>query len=298
MIVGNEPFYDLMIVPSKLKLVDTIEFCEILKIDKQTLLDKIKKAKNYSRIKPSVFLAQISKNDYAVIQEKLWKYNGFSVRKKSNRNYLLNSASNILGYISEVNDYEINDNSYLEHMIPHHQVAVDISILLQKKTKNPEMQDILRKLIWVQNYEIQLMRDMAKGLPENDMSTSEIDMVRNYTITIGDLTKPNKVGLTKTYCDPHFFDPKKHMEHMKHMKLDDKMYIKHMIPHHQVAIDMSKRLLLHTNNSYLIDFCRKLIIDQQGEIFYMNNLLNNSYNYQSELLQNLSILKNYILQKI
>jgi len=60
-----------MIVPSKLKLVDTIEFCEILKIDKQTLLDKIKKAKNYSRIKPSVFLAQISKNDYAVIQEKL-----------------------------------------------------------------------------------------------------------------------------------------------------------------------------------------------------------------------------------
>ena len=114
LIVGNEPFYDLMIVPSKLKLVDTIEFCEILKIDKQTLLDKIKKAKNYSRIKPSVFLAQISKNDYAVIQEKLWKYDGFSVRKKSNRNYLLNSASNILGYISEVNDYEINDNSYYE----------------------------------------------------------------------------------------------------------------------------------------------------------------------------------------
>jgi len=114
LIVGNEPFYDLMIVPSKLKLVDTIEFCEILKIDKQTLLDKIKKAKNYSIIKPSVFLAQISKTDYAVIQEKLWKYDGFSVRKKSNRNYLLNSASNILGYISEVNDYEINDNSYYE----------------------------------------------------------------------------------------------------------------------------------------------------------------------------------------
>ena len=96
----------------------------------------------------------------------------------------------------------LTDKEYLEHMIPHHQVAVDISILLQKKTKNPEMQDILRKLIWVQNYEIQLMRDMAKGLPENDMSTSEINMVRNYTITKGDLTKPNKIGLTKTYCDP------------------------------------------------------------------------------------------------
>ena len=66
------------------------------------------------KIKTSVFFAKILKNDYPLIQEKLWKYDGFSVRKKSNRNYLLNSASNILGYISEVNDYEINDNSYYE----------------------------------------------------------------------------------------------------------------------------------------------------------------------------------------
>ena len=57
-----------------------------------------------------------------------------------------------------------------------------------------------------------------------------------------------------------------------------------MIPHHQVAIDMSKRLLLHTNHSYLMEFCRKLIVEQQGEIFLMNNMLKNKYNYQSELL--------------
>ena len=114
LIVGNEIFYDLMIVPSKLNLIDTTEFCNILKIDKITLLDKIKKAMKYSKIKPSVFLSQISKNEFAIIQEKLWKYEGFSVRKKSNRNYLSNSASNILGYISEVNDYELKDNSYYE----------------------------------------------------------------------------------------------------------------------------------------------------------------------------------------
>ena len=42
--------------------------------------------------------------------------------------------------------------------------------------------------------------------------------------------------------------------------LTDLEYLEHMIPHHQVAIDMSKRLLLHTNHSYLMDFCRKLII--------------------------------------
>lgn len=67
-------------------------------------------------------------------------------------------------------------------------------------------------------------------------------------------------------------------------KLTDLEYLEHMIPHHQVAIDMSKRLLLHTNHSYLMEFCRKLIVDQQGEIYQMNHLLKNTYNYTSELL--------------
>ena len=114
LVVGNELFYDLMLVPDELKSIDTLEFCRILKISKKTFIDKIKKAKNYSNFKASVFISQISKNDYAIIQEKLWKYKGFSVRKKSNRNYMLNSASNILGYISEVNDYEVRDDSYYE----------------------------------------------------------------------------------------------------------------------------------------------------------------------------------------
>ena len=38
----------------------------------------------------------------------------------------------------------LTDLEYLEHMIPHHQVAVDISYMLQKKTKSPKMQEILR----------------------------------------------------------------------------------------------------------------------------------------------------------
>jgi|TARA_B110000858_G_scaffold179218_1_gene215735 uncharacterized protein (DUF305 family) len=181
----------------------------------------------------------------------------------------------------------LTDNEYLEHMIPHHQVAVDISILLQKKTKNPEMHEILRKIIWVQNYEIQLMKDMAKGLPENDMSTSEIDMDRNYTtITVSDLSKPNKVGLTKTYCDPNFFEPQKHMKHIKHMKLDDEMYIKHMIPHHQVAVDMSKVLLKNTKNDFMIYLANRIIRSQQEELILLNDMITieKRYSYQSNLI--------------
>ena len=44
------------------------------------------------------------------------------------------------------------------------------------------------------------------------------------------------------------------------------MYIKHMIPHHQVAVDMSKRILNTTNNDFIIDLAYKIIHSQQLEI--------------------------------
>ena len=205
-----------------------------------------------------------------------------NIKTKSNN---IKTKSNNIKTKSDICRGYLTDIEYLEHMIPHHQVAVDISILLQKKTKNPEMQDILRKIIWVQNYEIELMRYMAKGLPENDIIISEIDIERNYTITTGHLTKPNNIGLTKTYCDPHFFDPKKHMEHMKHMKLDDEMYIKHMIPHHQVAVDMSKVLLKITKNDFMIYLAYRIIRSQNAEIILLNDMLSKKrYSYQSELV--------------
>ena len=180
---------------------------------------------------------------------------------------------------------KLSDIEYLEHMIPHHQVAVDISIILQKQSKDPVMQEILRKLIWTQNYEIELMKEMLTKLPKNDMSISTKKMYRNYIANRSDLVSPNKLGLTDTYCDPHFFDPEEHMKHIKMMKLTDKMYIEHMIPHHQVAVDMSKKLLKHTRNDFMIYLAYRIIRSQQDEIILLDNLLDkNNYKHKSELL--------------
>ena len=48
-----------------------------------------------------------------------------------------------------------------------------------------------------------------------------------------------------------------------------------MIPHHQVAVDMSKILLKYTKNDFMISFAYRIIRSQQEEINYMNNLLKN-----------------------
>ena len=179
---------------------------------------------------------------------------------------------------------KLTDIQYLEHMIPHHQVAIDMSELLEPNTTNPIMLHLCRDIIRKQGYEIWEMEIMKRKLSDTIFTNDKGK--KPYDKTKLEIFYPKLSKSKDGDCNPLFFKPDDHMKHMEHMEVNDRSYLEHMIPHHQVAIDMSKRLLLHTNNSYLIDFCRKLIIDQQGEIFYMNNLLNNSYNYQSELLQN------------
>ena len=177
---------------------------------------------------------------------------------------------------------KLTNLQYLVHMIPHHQVAIDMSHLLIPISKNPTIQHLCRDIIRKQEYEIWEMTMIKQNIPDSvfhnskgilDNTNTKLDMYNPI------LSKPKEGG-----CNPLFFKPDDHAKHMEHMKVNDTSYLQHMIPHHQVAVDMSKRLLLHTNNSYLIDFCRKLIIDQQREIFLMNNLLNNKYNDTSELL--------------
>jgi len=176
----------------------------------------------------------------------------------------------------------LTDEEYLEHMIPHHQVAIDMSNLLIIKSKNPIMIHMCRDITRKQSYEIWEMTMMKNNLSETMFSDDKwtVEDIRTKLDRFNPIMSKAKDGP----CNPLFFKPNDHSAHMDTMDITDTSYLEHMIPHHQVAIDMSKRLLLHTNHSYLLDFCRKLIIDQQGEIYTMNNLLKNKYNYKSDLL--------------
>ena len=49
-------------------------------------------------------------------------------------------------------------------------------------------------------------------------------------------------------------------------RLTDIEYLEHMIPHHQVAIDMSNMLIPHTNNAEILHLCRNIIRKQSYEI--------------------------------
>ena len=59
-------------------------------------------------------------------------------------------------------------------------------------------------------------------------------------------------------------------------KLSDRDYLAHMIPHHQVAIDMSNMLIdSGINDPILLHLCRDIIRKQDYEIWEMNFFLKN-----------------------
>jgi len=193
-----------------------------------------------------------------------------------------NHKTNYFGKDANPCTDKLTDIEYLKHMVPHHQVAIDMSNLLAPNTNNPIMKHLCRNIIRTQSYEIWEMNMMIEGLPDN-VSGNDAWFVEDVP-TKSDIYHPITSKSKEGPCNPLFFKPNDHSVHMKNMKITDKSYLEHMIPHHQVAIDMSKRLLKHTNNNYLLYFCRKLINDQQVEILYMNNLLRSTYNHNSVII--------------
>lgn len=112
LLVANQPSYDVMVVPKDVKDIDTLGFCKLLKITKEEFIKKIEKAKVYSPRLPSVFLPQLNKKEYAGFQEKIRKFQGFYIQKRSLRDYQVNAAANVFGYITQVNDAIVKSNPY------------------------------------------------------------------------------------------------------------------------------------------------------------------------------------------
>ena len=112
LLVYNEAAYDLMVVPSKVSDFDTSSFCRLLGISDSAFVIRLKNARKYSRYRPSVFEKQIPASQWALVSERLYKYNGFYGEKRTLRKYPKATSAHILGYISEVGNSDIAKDSY------------------------------------------------------------------------------------------------------------------------------------------------------------------------------------------
>jgi len=110
-LVQNEPVYDLMVIPREVKPFDTLEFIKLISIDKKGFDQRFNKARNYSPYRASIFEKQLSAQTFASFQEKLTKFPGFYVQKRSVRRYPDSIASQFFGYINEVVESDIKRSS-------------------------------------------------------------------------------------------------------------------------------------------------------------------------------------------
>ncbi|HOP12666.1 penicillin-binding protein 2 [Lentimicrobium sp.] len=112
LLVYNEAVYDLMVLPRQVKDIDTLEFCRLLDITPEGFVQRMKKAKDYSRFKPSLFEKQISKETYGYLEEKMYRFPGFFVQPRTLRKYPDPMGAHLLGYVGEVNQSIIDKDTY------------------------------------------------------------------------------------------------------------------------------------------------------------------------------------------
>ncbi|WGK65356.1 penicillin-binding protein 2 [Croceiramulus getboli] len=114
LLVSNQPSYDVMVIPREVEPFDTLEFCGLLQMSKEQLKNRLDRARTYSPRLPSVVIPQLTKEEYAYLQEKMRKFNGFYIQKRALRDYQIDYGANILGYIAEVTRRDIKNNPYYQ----------------------------------------------------------------------------------------------------------------------------------------------------------------------------------------
>ena len=121
LMVYNQPSYDIMVVMNEAKgHIDTLELCNALGISKDYFvkrMDDIKdrnKNPGYSRFTEQLFMTQLSDREFSVFREKMFRFPGFYVQKRSIRQYTYPYAAHVLGDIGEVSVSDIEEDNYYQ----------------------------------------------------------------------------------------------------------------------------------------------------------------------------------------
>ena len=118
LVVYNQPSYDITFVPREIKDIDTLELCKTLDITIDEFNDRMTRVKNrrinpgYSTYTEQDFMTLLTGEEFARFQEKMFRFPGFYVRKRSIRQYNSTAAGVLLGDIGEVSQRTIEKDPY------------------------------------------------------------------------------------------------------------------------------------------------------------------------------------------
>ena len=112
LLVHNEAVYDLMVIPRMVKDLDTAYFCRCLGMEREDFEQRMEKARKYSPYSASIFMKQISKQEYAKFENKMFRFKGFYISQRTLRIYDRPIAAQVLGYVGEVDQSDLDRDPY------------------------------------------------------------------------------------------------------------------------------------------------------------------------------------------
>ena len=121
LLVYNQPAYDIMVIMNEeAGRLDTMEFCQALGITKEFFIQRMNDIKDrsknpgYSRFTQQLFMSQLSDKEFSVFQEKMFRFPGFYVQKRSIRQYEYACGAHVLGDVGEVSPIDIEEDDYYQ----------------------------------------------------------------------------------------------------------------------------------------------------------------------------------------
>jgi len=137
---------------------------------------------------------------------------------------------------------QYSDQRFIDMMVPHHMMAVQMAQLALQKGQHTEIKQLATSIISSQQQEIQELKNLKKRL----YGTSDTPTMMNAVdMTNTGMMMPDQLAQQNPF---------------------DKAFIDSMIPHHASAINMASVALMMSNNPAIKRIARAIVDAQSQEI--------------------------------
>jgi len=167
------------------------------------------------------------------------------------------------------------DLRFMDEMIMHHEGAIMSARMMISQSARPELRDLARRIISGQQAQVdQMWAWIWQWYPNGATRSTD----RGGSMMSGSMMSSGMRSTMDSGSGGMMDSGSGEMMDsgsggMMDGDTADRMFLRMMIPHHQIAIDMSRDALMHAQHPQLKELARSIIRDQSAQIIEMRGYL-------------------------
>lgn len=209
---------------------------------------------------------------FADLQAPVWQ-GGYDCPPRPEINVLANTGNtekpcSVIAPVLAATDQKLTDTQFLEYMIAHHQVAVNMAKQVLRTSQNQYILELARRMVWQQGYEITMMHAMIGRLPQ---PFSQVAVLGHYNTSLLSFYKGFDLESAACYDDMFSTTAADHLP-----QIGDREFLQHMIAHHELGLAMSRAQLNRSGSDqsgFMLALLYDIIHDQEQELDRMRGMV-------------------------